>query len=108
MAQPGATEFTIRRFLPEDMGLYKAIRLESLQLEAGEHRGKGLSRLLYEARLSWAAQRPQLKRLRIGHRETNHSSMAANQRYGFKFVWRESLSWPDGSMDDVLYYELTL
>lgn len=170
MAQPGATEFTIRRFLPEDKGLYKAIRLESLQLEAGvfgsnyareaaftdeqwlaringddsdcfglyygdqligltgividrddstlahltqsyirkEHRGKGLSRLLYEARLAWAAQRPQLKRLRIGHRETNHSSMAANQRYGFKFVWRESLSWPDGSMDDVLYYELTL
>ena len=170
MSQPGTIQFTIRRFSPEDLGLYKAIRLEALQLETGvfgsnyareagftdeqwlaringydsdcfglfhgdqligltgividwedvtlahmtqsyirkEHRGKGLSRLLYEARLAWVSERPQIRRLRIGHRDSNHRSMAANQRYGFKFVWREPHDWPDGSREDILYYELVL
>jgi RimJ/RimL family protein N-acetyltransferase len=160
------TPYSIRRFLPEDLALYKTIRLEALQLEPGmfgssyareasftdqqwlqringdnsdcfglfygdrligvtgividwndptlalmtqsyirrEHRGKGLSRLLYEARLAWAAERPQVKRLRIGHRESNDISKAANQHYGFKYVKRESCDWPDGSREDILYY----
>jgi RimJ/RimL family protein N-acetyltransferase len=167
---PASPYSSIRRFLPEDLELYKAIRLEALQLEPGmfgsnyareaaftdqqwldringqnsdcfglfcgdsligvtgividkddptlahmtqsyirkEHRGKGLSRLLYEARLAWAAERPQVKRLRIGHRESNHISKAANQHYGFKYVMREPSDWPDGGREDTLYYELVL
>lgn len=170
MPQSPITPYSIRRFLPEDLKLYKAIRLEALQLEPGmfgsnyareasftdqqwqdringhnsdcfglfyrdqligvtgividkddpslalmtqsyirkEHRGKGLSRLLYEARLAWAAERPQIKRLRIGHRESNHISKAANQHYGFVYVAREPSDWPDGGREDTLYYELVL
>jgi len=35
MTQSPVNPYSIRRFLPEDMELYKAIRLEALQLEAG-------------------------------------------------------------------------
>jgi RimJ/RimL family protein N-acetyltransferase len=167
---PPINSYSIRRFLPEDLELYKAIRLESLQLEAAmfssnyareasftdqqwldringhnsdcfglfygdqligvtaivtdwndptlalmtqsyirqEHRGKGLSRLLYESRLAWVAERPQIMRLRIGHRESNHISKAANQHHGFKYVMREPCDWPDGCREDILYYELVL
>jgi len=170
MSHSPATPYSIRRFLPEDLTLYTAIRLESLQLEPGmfgsnyareasftdqqwldrlnghnsdcfglfygdqligvtgividkddptlalmtqsyirkEHRGKGLSRLLYDARLAWAAERPQIKRLRIGHRESNHISKAANQHYGFKYAMQEPCDWPDGEREDILYYELVM
>jgi GNAT superfamily N-acetyltransferase len=161
--------YSIRSFLPEEVEQYKAIRLESLQLEAavfgssyareaafttnqwleriaqpnsdcfglysaGEligltgividktdatlahmtqsyireaYRGRGLSQLLYDARLAWAKQH-HLKTLRIGHRESNIVSKAANQRHGFKFGYREACTWPDGTDEDILYYDLQL
>ena len=34
MSQSPVSPYSIRRFLPEDMELYKAIRLEALRLEA--------------------------------------------------------------------------
>ena len=164
------SQFTIRIFLPEDIELYKAIRLEALQLEAGvfssnykleagftdekwltriegersacfglfcgeelvgvtgividwnddelahmtqsyirkQHRGNGLSRMLYDTRLVWAKQHAGLKRLRIGHRQSNLISKTANQHYGFKYIYREATLWPDGSEEDALYYELEL
>jgi RimJ/RimL family protein N-acetyltransferase len=71
------------------------------------HRGKGLSRMLYEARLAWA-RKQKLKRLVIGHRIGNTASYAANQHYGFRFTHKESRMWPDGKTEDMMYYELSL
>jgi GNAT superfamily N-acetyltransferase len=39
-----------------------------------EYRGRGLSRLLYEARLDWIRMRPQFKRVVVSHRGSNESS----------------------------------
>lgn len=71
------------------------------------HRGKGLSHLLYDARIQWAKVKG-IKVLRIGHRENNLRSKAANQQYGFKYSYRESINWPDGTVEDSLYYELRI
>lgn len=72
-----------------------------------EHRGKGLSRLLYDARLEWAKQH-ELKQLVIGHRKNNITSKAANQHYGFRYTHSEPRTWPDGTTEDILYYVLEL
>jgi len=71
------------------------------------HRGNGLSRMLYEARISWAHVHG-LKRLLVGHRESNIISKAANQHFNFKYTYREPRAWPDGIIEDILYYELLL
>lgn len=71
------------------------------------HRGKGLSRLLYEARLDFA-KASGLKHLIIGHRDSNKASFAANQHFGFQYTHREARTWPDGGMEDMLYYKLDL
>lgn len=71
------------------------------------YRGKGLSKLLYEARLEWAKAH-QIKCLKIGHRAGNQASKSANQPYGFKYTHSEPHTWPDGKTEDMLYYELVL
>ncbi|MDR3681564.1 MAG: GNAT family N-acetyltransferase [Flavipsychrobacter sp.] len=71
------------------------------------HRGKGLSRMLYDARISWA-QAHGLKRLLVGHRESNIISKAAIQHFNFKYAYSEPRAWPDGITEDILYYELLL
>jgi GNAT superfamily N-acetyltransferase len=71
------------------------------------YRGKGLSKLLYEARLEWARAH-RIKCLKIGHRASNQASKSANQRYGFNYTHSESRTWPDGKTEDMLYYELVL
>jgi GNAT superfamily N-acetyltransferase len=71
------------------------------------HRGKGLSAMLYNARIAWALEAG-LKCLIVGHRASNFISKAANQRYGFCYSHREPRHWPDGSEDDMLYYKLML
>ncbi len=169
MAALYSEHYSIRQFNREDIPVYKATRLEALQLEPGmfgnsyaleaafdeeawdkrvtssnnacfglyhadsvigitgividaerpdeaymtqsyirkPYRGSGLSRMLYEARLSWARQRG-LNRLIIGHRESNIISKAANQRYGFRYTHSQSRLWPDGYLEDMLYYVLEL
>lgn len=72
-----------------------------------EHRGKGLSALLYNIRMAWAAEL-KLKRLSVSHRESNLASQAANQRFGFRYSHREACNWLDGTTEDVLYYSLDL
>jgi hypothetical protein len=47
-----------------------------------------------------------LKRLKVSHRESNTISKAANQRFGFKYSYRESVKWLDGTTEDALYYIL--
>lgn len=71
------------------------------------HRGKRLSRMLYDARINWAKSNG-VKYLQIGHKESNLISKAANQHYNFKFTHREMRDWPDGSREDMLYYMLEL
>jgi len=167
--QPLHDTYHIRTFLPEEVMLYKGIRLEALQAEAGVfssshareaafsdeqwmdriqnennvcfglwcndeligitgvvveketpgdglmvqtyirqgYRGKGLSRMMYEARLQWARARG-LKRLITGHKESNIISKAANQHFGFRYTHNEERTWPDGSKEDIVYYELVL
>lgn len=71
------------------------------------HRGIGLSKMLYDARLRWAKEKG-IKKLIIGHRESNLVSRAANQRYGFQYTHRVARSWPDGVDEDMVYYSLLL
>lgn len=71
------------------------------------HRGKGRSKMLYEARLAWAKAH-QIKCLKVGHRASNLASKAANQHYDFIYTHSERNTWPDGKTEDMLYYELML
>ena len=73
-----------------------------------EYRGRGLSRLLYEARLDWVRAQPHFKRVVVGHRESNERSKRANQHFGFRYTDRESRTWPDGLTEDELNYELLI
>jgi RimJ/RimL family protein N-acetyltransferase len=48
-----------------------------------EYRGKGLSDLLYRARIDWAKAQGDIRTLVVGHREGNEASRRANQQWGF-------------------------
>ena len=71
------------------------------------YRGRGLSAMLYEARIGWARE-VGIARLLIGHRERNAASAAAIRRYGFAFSHCVSRQWPDGATEDMIYYTLDL
>jgi RimJ/RimL family protein N-acetyltransferase len=73
-----------------------------------EYRGRGLSQLLYEARLNWIRARSQFRRVVVYHRESNESSRRANQRFGFSVLQRASRKWPDGATEDEVLYELKI
>lgn len=73
-----------------------------------DYRGRGLSTLLYDARLAWARARPQFRRVLVGHRASNEASRKANQRHGFKFLHQRPHVWPDGGAEDEWLYELAL
>lgn len=70
-----------------------------------EHRGKGLSALLYDARIAWAKAKG-VKLLTISHRKSNLASKAANQKYGFVYHHTDSRTWPDGMTEDNVHYAL--
>lgn len=72
-----------------------------------DYRNQGLSKMLYEERIKWAKAR-ELKKLIVGHRESNQSSKYANQKFGFKYTHQENRVWPDGTAEPMLYYELIL
>ena len=73
-----------------------------------EYRGKGLSSLLYQARLDWARAHG-CKSVMTGHRKSNTASKAANQKFGFVYLHtEENVSWPDDTVEDHLVYELKL
>jgi RimJ/RimL family protein N-acetyltransferase len=74
-----------------------------------EYRGRGLSRMLYEARLAWARAHPTFTRIVVSHRESNEASRRANQRHGFIPTGRVvSRVWPDGVTEGEVFYELQL
>ena len=71
------------------------------------HRGNGLSKLFYEARIDWAKSKNCLS-IVVSHRDGNELSKAAILRYGFAFTHAEEVAWPDGKNADELAYSLQL
>ncbi len=71
------------------------------------HRGKGLSAMLYDARIAWARSNG-VTVLTISHRKSNLASKAANQHYGFIYHHTESRTWPDGVTEDNICYTLNI
>jgi RimJ/RimL family protein N-acetyltransferase len=72
-----------------------------------EHRLKGGSELLYEARLQWARERG-LKEVIVSHRASNEASKNANKKHGFICTHKEPHTWKDGVVEDNVFYKLTL
>lgn len=72
-----------------------------------EVRGRGLSREMYRARIDWARVKG-LARVVVSHRRSNLPSMRANQQFGFRTTHRVQRSWPDGTVEDELHYQLDL
>jgi len=71
-----------------------------------EHRGRGLTALFYEARLRWIAAQPRFTRAIVSHRASNTASARAIQRHGFIRVGHAARTWPDGTTEDEVRYEL--
>ncbi len=69
-----------------------------------EYRKRGLSNLMYTARLDWAEARPDIDRVLVGHRASNLASKRANQKHGFAFMCAESRTWHDGITEDDVSY----
>jgi RimJ/RimL family protein N-acetyltransferase len=72
------------------------------------YRGRGLSRLFYDARLEWIARHGTFDRVVVSHRRSNEASRRANQHFGFILKETASRTWPDGTVEDELSYELVL
>jgi RimJ/RimL family protein N-acetyltransferase len=73
-----------------------------------EYRRRGLSRLLYQARLDWIKGQSQFKRIIISHRVSNEQSRHAIQAHGFLPMRRVPTTWPDGETEDAIIYELVI
>ena len=71
------------------------------------HRGRGLSRLFYEARITWAREQGCL-RITVSHRVGNEASRAANQSFNFAYTHSRDVVWPDGVKAEELIYVLNL
>jgi RimJ/RimL family protein N-acetyltransferase len=71
-------------------------------------RGRGLSRMFYDARFDWIRARPIFRRVIVSHRASNEASKRANQKHGFVQTERVAYEWPDGVTEDEVMYELSL
>lgn len=72
-----------------------------------DHRGNGLSRLMFERRIAWARDK-RLALIAVSHREGNEPSRRAILAHGFKPIRRTPHRWPDGAEADKLEYELMI
>lgn len=73
-----------------------------------EFRGKGLSDLIYKARINWAKAHPTVETIIVSHRASNLASKYANQKHGFVLTETHEKVWTDGATEDELCYELNL
>ena len=64
--------------------------------------------MLYDARLTWLRGRSDFKRVVVGHRLSNEASRRANQHYPFREFRRVPHAWPDGAVEDEVFYEMML
>ena len=71
-------------------------------------RGKGISKLLYEARIEWARRQSGVKRIIVSHRESNLASKFANQKFAFVRTHTTNKIWNDGIAEEEIHYELIL
>lgn len=72
------------------------------------HRGRGLSNEMYAARIAWSRIRG-LAPIQVSHRASNVRSKAANQRHGFTATGVVTeRTWPDGTVEAEVFYELRL
>ncbi len=75
---------------------------------APRFRRKGLSELMYQARINWANQHPTVERLVVSHRASNLASKYANQKHGFVLTHKNEKIWTDGATEDEIFYELRI
>lgn len=75
---------------------------------APEYRGRGLSKMMYDARIEWAKAQPAVERIIVSHRASNLASKYANQKHGFKFTHAKEKLWIDGATEDEIFYELEI
>lgn len=73
-----------------------------------EYRKRGLSDMMYKARLTWVEAQPDIKSIYVGHRASNAASRSAIQKHGFKFTHADAKTWHDGVTEDDMRYELTI
>lgn len=73
-----------------------------------EYRGRGLSGLMYKARIDWAKNNPAIEKILVSHRASNLASKFANQRHGFKFTETHEKLWTDNVTEDDVCYELLI
>ncbi len=67
------------------------------------HRGKGYSRLFYEARIAWARGQGDVVCLEVEARDYNTASHRAHQRFGFVFVGEDEEVRPNGVFRNLIY-----
>lgn len=75
---------------------------------APEFRGKGLSKLMYQARIDWAKKHSTIERIIVSHRASNVASKYANQKHGFIETHKLEKIWTDGATEDEIFYELKI
>jgi RimJ/RimL family protein N-acetyltransferase len=73
-----------------------------------EFRRKGLSELMYRARIDWAKAHPTVGKIIVSHRASNVASKFANQKHGFVFTGTKEKTWDDDVTEDDVCYELRL
>lgn len=73
---------------------------------APAYRGRGLSRLLYDARLAWIKARPRFKRVILSHAVSNEASRRAHRRYGFVLTDTVALAGLGAEPEE--YYEIAV
>ena len=73
-----------------------------------QFRKMGLSKLFYEARITWAKDQKNIKFLVVDHNEENEPSMKAHQKFGFKFSHSYEEVSRSGNLKKILCYKLEI
>ena len=72
-----------------------------------QYRGRGLSNLLYDAKIAWARSKG-FKKILIGHHIDNVESRASILKHGFVKIGERLSDWPDGTQGISIDYELDI
>ena len=73
-----------------------------------DHRGKGLSGMLYKARIEWTRNNTDFENLTICHRKGNEASRRAMLKFGFEYYGEEDEIFGDQLTEKNLKYRLSL
>jgi RimJ/RimL family protein N-acetyltransferase len=73
------------------------------------YRRKGLTRLLYQARIDWAKIQNHIHTLVVHHREDNEISKKSHQKFNFEFIKTyEPVTWPNDEIAPYVEYRLKI